>query len=113
MGNDSQLGNDLQTGIKNINLTIIKKYFNNSYRTIEPPAISTIDGKIAATFIHSFVESMDGIRVEEVQQIWLVYVGTTDYYLIGFKAPSQLFTGIENSQARDNFIKSIKFTGTG
>jgi hypothetical protein len=32
---------------------------------------------------------MDGIRVEEVQQIWLVYVGTRDYYLIGFKAPSQ------------------------
>jgi hypothetical protein len=108
-GNDSQLGSDLQTGIKNINLTLIKKYFNNSYRTIEPPAISTIDGKIAATFIHSFVESMGGIRVEEVQQIWLVYVGARDYYLIGFKAPSQLFAEVENSQARDNFIKSIKF----
>jgi hypothetical protein len=108
-GNDSQLGSDLQTGIKNINLTLIKKYVNNSYRTIEPQAISTIDGKIAATFIHSFVESMDGIRVEEVQQIWLVYVGTIDYYLIGFKAPSQLFTGNENSEALDNFIKSIRF----
>ena len=108
-GNDSQLGSDLQMGIKNINLTLVKKYVNNSYRTLEPPAISTIDGKIAATFIHSFVESMDGIRVEEVQQIWLVYVGIKDYYLIGFKAPSQLFTGIENSQARDNFIKSIRF----
>ena len=108
-GNDSQLGSDLQMGIKNINLTLVKKYVNNSYRTIEPPAISTIDGKIAATFIHSFVECMDGIRVEEVQQIWLVYVGIKDYYLIGFKAPSQLFTGNENSQARDNVIKSIRF----
>jgi len=68
-GNDSQLGSDLQMGIKNINLTLVKKYVNNSYRTIEPPAISTIDGKIAATFIHSFVESMDGIRLEEVQQL--------------------------------------------
>jgi hypothetical protein len=52
---------------------------------------------------------VDGIRVEEVQQIWLVYVGIKDYYLIGFKAPSHVFTGIENSQARDNFIKSIRF----
>jgi hypothetical protein len=52
---------------------------------------------------------MDGIRVEEVQQIWLVYVGTRDYYLIGFKAPSQLFAEIENSQVRDNFIMSLKF----
>jgi hypothetical protein len=25
---------------------------------------------------------MDGIRVEEVQQIWLVYVGIKDYYPI-------------------------------
>ena len=87
----------------------MEKYTNQSYKIIEPPAISTIDGKIAATFLHSFVESIDGIRVEEVQQIWLVYVGIKDYYLIGFKAPSQLFTGIENLQARDNFIKSIRF----
>jgi hypothetical protein len=108
-GNDSQLGSDLQMGIKNINLTLIKKYANKSYQTIEPPAISTIDGKIAATFIHSFVENLDGSKIEEVQQIWLVYAGAKDYYLIGFKAPSQLFTGMENSQARENFIKSLRF----
>ena len=108
-GNDSQLGSDLQTGIKNINLTLIKKYADKSYQTIEPPAISTIDGKIAATFIHSFMESLDGLRIEEVQQIWLVYAGIKDYYLIGFKAPSHLFAGIENSQARNDFIKSIRF----
>jgi hypothetical protein len=108
-GNDTQLGSDLELGIKNLNVTLMNKYASKSYQTIEPPAISTIDGKIAATFIHTFVESMDGIRVEEVQQIWLVYVGTRDYYLIGFKAPSQLFAGNENSEALDNFIKSIKF----
>jgi hypothetical protein len=108
-GNDSQLGSDLEMGIKNINLTLIKKYADKSYQTIEPPAISTIDGKIAATFIHSFVESLDGLKIEEVQQIWLVYAGLKDYYLIGFKAPSQLFTGIENSEARNNFMKSLKF----
>src|SRR5574341_1947439 len=59
-GNDTHLGSDLQTGIKNLNLTLMKKYANNSYRTIEPPAISTIDGMMAATFMHSFVESLDG-----------------------------------------------------
>jgi hypothetical protein len=74
-GNDSHLGSDLELGIKNLDM-MMEKYTNQSYKIIEPPAISTIDGKIAATFIHSFVESMDGIRVEEVQQIWLVYVGT-------------------------------------
>ena len=110
-GNDSHLGSDLQTGIKNLNFTLMKKYANQSYRTIEPPAISTIDGKIAATFMHSFVESLDGVNIEEVQQIWLVYVGDRDYYLIGFKAPSQLFAGVENSQARNDFIKSLKFLG--
>ena len=35
-GNDSQLGSDLQMGIKNINPTLIKKYANKSYQTIEP-----------------------------------------------------------------------------
>lgn len=108
-GNDSHLGSDLQTGIKNINFTLMKKYANKSYRTIEPPAISTIDGKIAATFIHSFVEGLDGVKIEEVQQVWLVYVGSRDYYLIGFKAPSHLFAGVENSEARYNFINSLRF----
>jgi hypothetical protein len=108
-GNDTHLGSDLELGIKNLDIILMEKYANQSYKIIEPPAISTIDGKIAATFIHSFVESMDGIRVEELQQIWLVYVGTRDYYLIGFKAPSQLFAGNENSEALDNFIKSIRF----
>jgi len=83
--------------IRNINITLEKKYGNKSYQTIEPQVISTIDDEIAATFIHSFVESLDGLNIEEVQQIWLVYVGTRDYYLIGFKAPSQLFTGTEDS----------------
>jgi hypothetical protein len=41
--------------------------------------------------------------------IWFM----TIFVSAGFKAPSQLFAEIENSQARDNFIKSIKFTGTG
>lgn len=108
-GNDTHLGSDLQTGIKNLNFTLMKKYANNSYRTIEPSAISTIDGKIAATFMHSFVESLDGVKIDEVQQIWLVYVGSRDYYLIGFKAPSHLFAGVENSQARNDFIKSVRF----
>jgi len=75
-GNDTHLGSDLELGIKNLDIILMEKYTNQSYKIIEPPAISTIDGKIAATFIRSFVESMDGIRVEEVQQIWLVYVGT-------------------------------------
>jgi hypothetical protein len=75
-GNDTHLGSDLELGIKNLDIILMEKYTNQSYKIIEPPAISTIDGKIAATFIHSFVESMVGIRVEEVQQIWLVYVGT-------------------------------------
>jgi hypothetical protein len=108
-GNDSHLGSDLEVGFKNLDIILTEKYANKSYKIIQPPAISTIDGKIAVTFIHSFVESLDGIRIEEVQQIWLVYVGPRDYYLIGFKAPSQLFTGIDNSQARDNFIKSVMF----
>jgi hypothetical protein len=99
----------LELGIKNLDFLMTEKYANQSYKVIELPAISTIDGKIAATFIHSFVERIDGISVEEVQQIWLVNVGARDYYLIGFKAPSQLFTGIENTQARDNFVKSLKF----
>lgn len=111
-GNDTHLGYDLVEGFKNLDNILAEKYNNKSYKIIEPPAISTIDGKIATTFIHSFVESLEGIRVEEVQQIWLVYVGTRDYFLIGFKAPSQLFTGIENSEARDNFIKSMRFLDT-
>jgi hypothetical protein len=99
----------MDQGIKNINITLMKKYANKSYETIEPQAISTIDGKIATTFIHSFQERLDDVKIELLQQIWLVYVGTRDYYLIGFKAPSQLFTGRENSRARTNFMKSIKF----
>jgi len=75
-GNDTHLGSDLELGIKNLDIILMEKYTNQSYKIIEPPTISTIDGKIAATFLHSFVESIDGIRVEEVQQIWLVYVGT-------------------------------------
>jgi hypothetical protein len=108
-GNDTHLGSDLELGIKNLDIILMEKYTNQSYKIIEPPTISTIDGKIAATFLHSFVESIDGIRVEEVQQVWLVYVGTRDYYLIGFKAPYQSFTGINNAQDGDNFIKSIRF----
>jgi len=65
---------------------------------------------MTATFIHSFVESVDGLKIELVQQIWLVYLGAKEYYLIGFKAPSQSFTGIENSRERYDFLKSIKFS---
>lgn len=108
-GNDTQIGSDMEQGIQNVNISLMKKYANKSYETIEPPAISTIDGKVAATFMHSFVESSEGVKIELVQQIWLIYVGTKDYYLIGFRAPSQLFTGTENSQALENFVKSIKF----
>lgn len=69
----------MELGIQNVNMTLMKKYANKSYHTIGPPAIGAIDGKMAATFIHSIVESLGGVKIELVQQVWLVYVGTKDY----------------------------------
>jgi hypothetical protein len=51
----------LEEGIKNLDIILSEKYANKSYKILEPLAVSTIDVKIAVTFIHSFVENLEGV----------------------------------------------------
>ena len=111
LGNGTKLGSDLQAGIKNLNESLMNIYKTNAYETIEPPAIITINGQLTATFINSLAYKEDDIVFAFFEQTWLVYVGSKDYYLIGFKAPVSSFNDPENLQVRNQFIKSMKFLG--
>jgi hypothetical protein len=51
------------------------------------------------------------IELEPIHQIWLIYVGDMDYYLILFTALRYSFSNPENTEIRNQFIKSMKFLG--
>jgi len=80
----------------------------NAYEIIQPPSFTTIDGQMAGTFISYSRHRFGDAELETVEQFWLTYVGSVDYYLVAFIAPIQSFTNPDNVMIRSQFINSIR-----
>ena len=81
------------------------------YELALPVSHITIGGQKAATFIYSVPDKRYDRELEPIHQIWMIYVGDMDYYLILFTAPRYSFSNPENTEIRNQFIKSMKFIG--
>jgi len=80
----------------------------NGYEITQPPSFAIIDGKMAETFTTYSRHGFGNDELDTVEQFWLTYVESPDYYLIGFIAPIQSFNNPESIMVRNQFISSIK-----
>ena len=80
----------------------------NKYEIIQPPSFTTIDGQMTGTFISYSRHRFGDAELETVEQFWLTYVGSLDYYLMSFIAPIQSFSNSDNAMIRNHLVNSIK-----
>lgn len=107
-GNGTEIGSDLQAGLQHVMKMLNESNAPNAYEIIQPPSFTTIDGQMAGTFISYSRHRFGDAELETVEQFWLTYVGSVDYYLVAFIAPIQLFTNPDNVMIRSQFINSIR-----
>lgn len=107
-GNGTEIGSDLQAGLQHVMKMLNESNAPNGYEIIQPPSFTTIDGQMAGTFISYLRHRFGDAELETVEQFWLTYVGSADYYLMAFMAPIQSFSNPENVMIRSQFINSIK-----
>jgi hypothetical protein len=105
-GNRTGLESDLMTEINKMENTI-GNFF--PYELAFPISQTTIGGQEAATLIYSLPGKGYDKELEPIHQIWMIYVGKIEYYLILFTAPRYSFGNTENTEIRNQFIQSIKF----
>jgi len=63
---------------------------------------------MAGTFISNSRHRFGDTELETVEQFWLTYVGSVDYYLMAFIAPIQSFSNPDNVMIRNLLVKSVK-----
>jgi len=107
-GNGTEIGSDLQAGLQHVMKMLNESNAPNAYEIIQPPSFTTIDGQMAGTFISYSRHRFGDAELETVEQFWLTYVGSVDYYLVAFIAPIQSFTNPDNVMIRSQFINSIR-----
>ncbi len=107
-GNGTELGSDLQAGLRHVMKMLNESNAPNGHEIIQSPSFTTIDGQMAETFISNSRHRFGDAELETVEQFWLTYVGSADYYLMAFIAPIQSFSNPENILVRSQFINSIK-----
>lgn len=107
-GNMIGLESDLMTEIGKVE-NILGDFFR--YELALPVSHITIGGQEAATFIYSVPDKRYDRELEPIHQIWMIHVGDMDYYLILFTAPRYSFSNPENTEIRNQFIKSMRFIG--
>jgi hypothetical protein len=108
LGNDSTIGSDLQAGLQHVMKMLNDSNALNEYEIIQPPSFTTIDGQMTETFISDSRHRFGDAELETVEQFWLTYVGSLDYYLMSFIAPIQSFSNSDNAMIRNHLVNSIK-----
>lgn len=108
LGNDTAMGSDLQAGLQHVMKILNESNAPNKYEIIQPPSFTTIDGQMAGTFISYSRHRFGDAELETVEQFWLTYVGSVDYYLMAFIAPIQSFSNPDNVIIRNQLVNSIK-----
>lgn len=108
LGNDTAIGSDLQAGLQHVMKMLNDSNAPNKYEIIQPPSFTTIDGQMTGTFISYSRHRFGDAELETVEQFWLTYVGSVDYYLMAFIAPIQSFSNPDNVIIRNQLINSIK-----
>lgn len=108
LGNDTTIGSDLQAGLQHVMKMLNDSNALNIYEIIQPPSFTTIDGQMAGTFISYSRHRFGDAELETVEQFWLTYVGSLDYYLMSFIAPIQSFNSSDNAMIRNHLVNSIK-----
>jgi hypothetical protein len=108
LGNDTTIGSDLQAGLQHVIKMLNDSNALNKFEIIQPPSFTTIDGQMTGTFISSSRHRFGDAELEAVEQFWLTYVGSVDYYLMSFIAPIQSFSNPDNVMIRNQLINSIK-----
>ncbi len=108
LGNDTAIGSDLQAGLQHIMKMLNDSNAPNKYEIIQPPSFTTIDGQMAGTFISYSRHRFGDSELETVEQFWLTYVGSVDYYLMSFISPIQSFSNSDNTIIRNHLVNSIK-----
>jgi len=108
LGNDTAIGSDLKDGLQNVMKMLNESNSPNKYEIIQPPSFTTIDGQMAGTFISYSRHRFGDTELETVEQFWLTYVGSVDYYLMAFIAPIQSFSNPDNVMIRNHLVKSVK-----
>lgn len=108
LGNDTAIGSDLQAGLEHVMKMLNESNAPNKYEIIQPLSFTTTDGQMAGTFISYSRHRFGDAELETVEQFWLTYVGSVDYYLMAFIAPIQSFSNPENVIIRNQLINSIK-----
>ncbi len=108
LGNGTEMGSELQAGLQHVMKIIDEGNAANKHEIIQPASFTIID-QMAGTFISSSTHRFGDAELETVEQFWLTYVGSVDYYLMAFIAPVQSFSNPDNVMIRSQFINSIKF----
>lgn len=108
LGNDTAIGSDLQAGLQHVMKMLNESNSLNKYEIIQPPSFTTIDGQMAVTFISYSRHRFGDAELETVEQFWLTYVGSVDYYLMSFISPIQSFSNSDNTMIRNQLVNSIK-----
>ena len=112
LGNDTTIGSDLQAGLQHVMKMLNDSNALNKYEIIQPPSFTTIDGQMTGTFISYSRHRFGDAELETVEQFWLTYVGSLDYYLMSFIAPIQSFSNSDNAMIRNHLVNSIKLLDT-
>ena len=108
LGNDTTIGSDLQAGLQHVMKMLNDSNALNKYEIIQSPSFTTIDGQMTGTFISYSRHRFGDAELETVEQFWLTYVGSLDYYLMSFIAPIQSFSNSDNAMIRNHLVNSIK-----
>ena len=108
LGNDTTIGSDLQAGLQHVMKMLNDSNALNKYEIIQPPSFTTIDGQMTGTFISYSRHRFGDAELETVEQFWLTYVGSLDYYLMSFITPIQSFSNSDNAMIRNHLVNSIK-----
>jgi hypothetical protein len=109
LGNDTTIGSDLQAGLQHVMKMLNDSNALNKFEIIQPPSFTTIDGQMTGTFISYSRHRFGYAELEAVEQFWLTYVGSVDYYLMSFIAPFQSFSNSDTAMIRNHLVNSIKF----
>ena len=85
--------------------------YSYDYDIVEQPSFnSTIDGHITGTWVYAWKDKYEDSALRWGTQQWIVFDGDRGY-LIGFNGFADSFDSPENTQIRDQFVKSINFLG--
>ena len=106
--NDTRIGSNLQAGLRHVMKMLNESNAQNGYEITQPPSFATIDGQMAETFTSYSRHGFGAEKLEIIEQYWLTYGESADYYFVGFIAPIQSFDNPENIMVRNQFISSIK-----